>query len=148
MATIVANISNVSVSVSGTSTQTAVISWIKPTLPAGALVNSCILTGTASSYTTGNKGAALTIGSTSVGSGASFSINLGTDNATTSVTVSFKGNHKQTSTSVTLSNLVYTVDYIDPSSVRTVIFIDYNGTVLKTETVEIGDEEITIKLKR
>lgn len=138
MATIITNISNVSISVRGKNTSTSAISWTKPSIPSGALINSCTLTGNASSYTTGNKGASLTIGSTSVGSGSSFSINFGTDNSTTSVTASFKGSHNQTNTSVTLSNLVYTVDYTDPSSLCTVTFVDYNGTILKTEIVEVG----------
>ena len=43
-----------------------------------------------------------------------------------------------TNTSVTLSNLIYTVDYIDPSSLRTVTFLDWDGTVLKTQQVEVG----------
>lgn len=138
MAVLTTNISNVSVSVSGKTTKTANISWTCPTLSDGATINSCILTGTASSFTTGNKGATLTINGTTVSSGSSFSINLGATNSTSSVTASFKGNHNQTNTSVTLSNLVYTVDYNDPSSFRSVTFVDWDGTVLKTETVEIG----------
>lgn len=138
MAIITTNISNVSISVSGKTTNTANISWTCPTLPDGAIINSCILTGTASSFTIGNKGAALTINGTTVNSGSSFSINLGATNSTSSVSASFAGNHKQTNTSVTLSNLVYTVDYTDPSSLRTVTFVDWDGTILKTQTVEVG----------
>lgn len=138
MAIISTDIANVSISVKGKNTSTATISWTQPSVPSGAIINSCVLTGTASSYTTGNKGAALTIDGISVNSGASFSINLNTNNSITSVEASFKGNHNQTNTSVTLSNLAYTVDYIDPSNLRTVTFVDYNGTVLKTQSVEIG----------
>ena len=110
MAILTTNISNVNISVSGATTTTANISWTCPSLPAGAVIQSCVLSGNASSFTTGNKGATLTIGSTTVNSGSSFSINLGTANTTSSATASFKGGHKQTNTSVTLINLVYTVN--------------------------------------
>ena len=93
MATIVTNISNVSISVKGKNTSTANISWAQPSLPSGALINSCVLTGSASSFTTGNKGATLTINGTSVSSNSSFSINLGTNISTTSVQASFNGSH-------------------------------------------------------
>ena len=142
MATITssASCSPSSISVSGTSTSTGTISWSKPTIPDGATINSCVLSGKASSFTTGNKGATLTINDTSVSSGDSFSINLGTNNSTTSITASFKGVHKQTNTSVTLSNLVYTVDYtVNTITYYTVIFVDYDGSVLKTETVAGGN---------
>lgn len=138
MATITTSISNVSVSVKGKNTTNTTISWATPGIPSGAIIKSCTLTGNASSYTTGNKGATLTINGTSVGSGSSFSISLGTDISITSVDVVFKGSHNQTNTSTTLTNLVYTVEYIDPSSLCTVTFVDWDGTVLKTETIEIG----------
>lgn len=138
MAILTTNISNVSISVSGQTTKTANLSWTCPSLPAGAVIQSCVLSGNASSFTTGNKGATLTIGGTTVNSGSSFSIDLGTTNTTSSITASFKGGHKQTNTSVTLSNLTYTVNYINPSSLRTVTFVDWDGTVLKTQQVEVG----------
>ena len=138
MATLTTSISNVSLTVSGNTTKTATISWTCPTVPAGSTIISCKLTGTASSFTTGNKGATLTINNTSVSSGSSFTINLGTGNNTTSVQASFKGNHKQSNTSVTLSNLVYTVEYTEPVVTYTVTFKDWDGSVLKTEEVESG----------
>ena len=139
MATIITNISNVSISVRGKNTSTANITWTTPSIPEGAVINSCTLTGKASSFTTGNKGATLTINGTSVDSNSSFTINLGTNISTTSVTASFIGGHNQTNTSVTLSELVYTVDYIDPSTLKTVTFVDWNGEILKTQQVTIGE---------
>ena len=139
MATSTTNISNVSISVSGNTTKTATISWSLPSIPAGSTISSCTLTGTASSFTTGNKGATLTIGSTSVSSRSSFTVNLGNNNSTTSVTASFQGNHKQSNTSVTLSNLKYTVTYTEPLATYTVTFKDWDGTVLKTQSVEEGN---------
>lgn len=128
------------ISVRGRNTSTGTISWSLPSIPNGATINSRILTGSASSYTSGNKGASLTINGTNVSSGSSFNINLGANNTTTSITASFAGSHNQTNTSVTLSNLVYTVDYtIVDTTPYTVTFVDYDGTVLKTETVISGN---------
>ena len=138
MATLTTNISNISISVSGKNTQTATISWACPIVPAGMTITSCRLTGNASSFTTGNKGATLTINNTSVSSGSSFTINLGTGNNTTSVRAYFVGAHKQSDTSVTLSNLVYTVEYTEPLQTYTVSFKDWDGSVLKTQSVESG----------
>ena len=127
------------ISVSGKKTSTGTISWSTPSIPNGATINSCTLTGKASSFTTGNKGATLTINGTSVSSGSSFTINFGTNTSTTSVTASFAGGHNQTNTSVTLSNLVYTVDYTAAAVTYTVTFVDWDGTVLKTQTVTSGN---------
>ena len=44
----------------------------------------------------------------------------------------------QVSGTVSFSNLVYTVTYEVPKPTYTVTFVDWNGTVLKTETVEEG----------
>lgn len=142
MAVTTTNISNISISVRRATTKTANITWTKPTIPDGAIINSCVLTGNASSFTTGDRGATLSINGASVSSNSSFTINLGTDINITSIQASFTGRHKQTNTSVTLSNLIYTVDYIDTSSLRTVTFVDWDGTILKTENVEIGSAAI------
>ena len=127
-----------SISVSGKKTSTGTISWSTPSIPSGATINSCTLTGNASSFTTGSRGATLTINGTSVSSGSSFTINLGTDTSVKSVTASFSGSHNQTNTSVTLSNLVYTVSYT-VAATYTVTFVDWNGNVLKTQTVTAGN---------
>lgn len=126
-----------SISVRGKNTSTGTISWSALSIPSGAIINSCTLTGSASSFTTGGKGATLTINGTSVNSGSSFTINLGTDASKTSVTASFVGAHNQTNTSVTLSNLVYTVSYTI-AEIFTVTFVDYDGTILSTQSVQEG----------
>ena len=135
MATITSNAScsPSSITVSKQNTSTGTISWTKPTVPSGASIVSCVLTGSASFNTT-NKGSTVTINSTSISTG-SFSVNLETSNDKTSVTVSCKGKHKNTNDTVTFSGLVYTVTY---SLSYTVTFKDYDGTVLKTQTVESG----------
>ena len=125
------------ISVSGKTTSSGTISWSMPSLPSNATITSRTLTGKSSSFTTGNKGATLTVNGTSVNSNSNFTIDLGTTSNVTSVSVSFAGQHKQSSTSVSFSNLVYTVEY-EIIINYTVTFKDYDGTVLKTQTVEEG----------
>ena len=137
MATIISTPTASSLTVNGNTQVSGTISWSSPSLPSGAVISSCVLSGTASSFKTGNKGATLTINGTSVSSGSSFSINLGTSNTTTSVSASFNGGHKQTNTSVSFSNLVYTVTYT-VVTYYTVTFKDWDRTILKTESVAEG----------
>lgn len=137
MATLTSNISNVSLTVSGTTQKSAAISWTLPSVPSGATINSCTLTGAATASM--SKGSAtIKVNGTSVSSGSSFTINLGTGNTTSSVTATAVGGNKNAAGTVTLSNLVYTVNYTEPVVTYTVKFVDWDGTVLKTETVESG----------
>ena len=136
MATISSNASwsSSSASISGTTAVLSTISWTVPTIPNGAVIESCVLTGTPT--ITMNKGTGnVTVNGTSVTSGSQFSINLGTGNTTNSVQVSCKGNNKNASGTVTFSDLVYTVTYVLE---YTVTFKDWDGTVLETQTVEEG----------
>ena len=115
------------------------ISWSKPTVPSGATISSCVLTGKATA--TMSKGSVtITVNGTSVTSGSTFTINLGTDNSATSVTTSIKGANNQASGSVSFSELLYTVTYTEPVAkpTYTVTFKDWDGTTLKTQTVEEG----------
>ena len=115
------------------------ISWSKPTVPSGATISSCVLTGKATASM--SKGSVtITVNGTTVTSGTQFTINLGTANNTTSVNTSIKGTNNQASGSVSFSELLYTVTYEEPVQVKTytVTFVDWNGTVLKTQTVEEG----------
>ena len=119
---------------------TGTISWSKPTIPSGATISSCVLTGKATA--TMSKGSVtITVNGTTVTSGSTFTINLGTDNNTTSVTTSIKGTNNQASGSVSFSELLYTVTYTEPVAkpTYTVTFKDWDGTVLKTQTVEEGN---------
>ena len=118
---------------------TGTISWSKPTVPSGATISSCVLTGKATA--TMSKGSVtITVNNTSVTSGSTFTINLGTDNSTTSVTTSIKGTNNQASGSVSFSELLYTVTYTESVAkpTYTVTFKDWDGTVLKTQTVDEG----------
>lgn len=139
MATITStpSISPSSISISGTTSKSATISWICPTIPTGSTISSCILTGIATASMT--KGSvSITVNSTTVSSGQTFSINLGTNNTTSSVTVTAKGGNTKASGTVTFSDLLYTVTYTEPVVTYTVTFKDWDGSVLKTQSVESG----------
>ena len=115
------------------------ISWSKPTVPSGATISSCVLTGKATASM--SKGSVtITVNGTTVTSGSTFTINLGTANDTTSVSTSIKGANNQASGSVSFSELLYTVTYTEPVAkpTYTVTFKDWDGTTLKTQTVEEG----------
>ena len=115
------------------------ISWSKPTVPSGATISSCVLTGKATASMS-NGSVTITVNGTSVTSGSTFTINLGTDNSTTSVTTTIKGTSNKASGSVSFSELLYTVTYTEPVAkpTYTVIFKDHDGATLKTQTVNHG----------
>ena len=137
MATVTSNAScnPSSISVSGKNNGNGTISWSLPTVPAGGIISSCKLTGTCTVSDASNKPATVTVNGTSVSSGVAFTINLGTGNTTSSVAVAATGPHRNTNSTITFSNLVYTVTY---AIYHTVTFVDWDGTVLKTEQVEEG----------
>ena len=140
MATITSTPTGGNLTVNGTTQVSGTISWSKPTIPSGATISSCVLTGTATASM--SKGSAtITVNGTTVTSGTQFTINLGTANNTTSVTTTAKGGNKQSKGTVSFSNLVYTVTYeeaVAPKPSYTVTFKDWDGTTLKTQTVEEG----------
>ena len=139
MATITSNAScnPSSISVSGKKTGSGTISWSLPTVPAGGVISSCKLTGTCTVSDTNKKPAKVTVNGTSVSSGVAFTINLGTGNTTSSVAVVAIGPNKNTKSTITFSNLVYTVTY-EINITYTVTFKDWDGTVLNTQTVKEG----------
>ena len=125
MATLTSTISNLSIEINGTTQKSGTISWTQPLVPSGSTINSCILSGVATASM--NKGSAIIkINGTTVTSGDTFSINLGTTNSTTSVQTTVVGGNKKSSGTVTFSNLVYTVDYIEPIK-KTPLRIKENG---------------------
>lgn len=137
MATITVTPTATSLSISGTTQRTGTISWTKPTLPTDATISSCILTGYVNNgLTKGN--ATVTVNSTTVALGDDFTINLSTANTTTSVNTTGRGGNKNATGTITFTNLVYTVTYEVPKATYTVTFKDWDGTVLKTQTVEEG----------
>ena len=137
MATITSTPTTSNLKVSGTTQVSGTISWSTPTVPSGVTITSCVLTGTATA-TMSRGSAIITVNGTQVTSGTRFTINLETANNKTSVTTTSTGENKNSSGTVSFSNLVYTVTYEVPKPTYTVTFVDWNGTVLKTETVEEG----------
>ena len=141
MATVKSTPTAGSLTVSGNTQVNGTISWSKPTVPSGATISSCVLTGTAT--TNMSKGnATVTVNGKTVGTtGAQFSIDLGTTNSVTSVPTTAKGGNKNAAGTVKFTGLVYTVTYeeaIAPKPAYTVTFKDWDGTTLKTQTVEEG----------
>ena len=126
-----------SISVTGKTNGSGTISWSLPTVPTSGTINSCKLTGTCTISESSDNPATVKVNGTSVSSGVAFTINLGTGNTTTSVAVTATGPHKNTKSTITFSNLVYTVDY-ETNVTYTVTFKDWDGNVLKTETVKEG----------
>lgn len=137
MATITATPTATSLSISGTSQKTGSISWTKPTVPTGVTITSCVLTGYVNDGMSRGS-ATVQVNGTTVTLEANFTINLGTANTTTSVTTTGVGGNKNATGTITFTNLVYTVTYEVPKPTYTVTFKDWNGTVLKTQTVEEG----------
>lgn len=111
------------------------ISWTIPSIPEGAIINSCTLTGIATASNSNVTSIKVNNQTVSVStSGASFSINLGTDTSISSVATSATKSG-YSAYNVKFTNMTYTIDY---SIYYTVNFKDYNGNVLKTDTVLSG----------
>ena len=141
MATITSTPTAGSLTVNGNTRVNGTISWNKPSVPSNANISSCKLTGTVN-VTMSNRQVTVTINGTTVvsskGTGKyTFEIDLGTSNNTTSVATTAKGSQNKASGTVSFSNLVYTVTYT-VTTYYTVTFKDWDGTVLKTESVLEG----------
>ena len=140
-ATVTSTPTTSNLTLSGNKQVSGTISWSTPAVPSGAIISSCVLTGVAT--TNMSKGdATVTVNGKTVGTtGAQFSIDLGTTNSVTSVPTTAKGGNKNAAGTVKFTGLVYTVTYeeaIAPKPVYTVTFKDWDGTTLKTQTVEEG----------
>lgn len=128
------SVSPSSLTISGTTQVSATISWTFPTLPEGSTITSCLLSGTATASM--SKGSAtLTLDGMSITSGSSFYRDVGAKN---SATIAAIGGNKNASGTVTFSNLTCTIVYETISPQYTVTFMDWDGTILKTEEVEAG----------
>lgn len=125
-------------SISGTTTNTRNITWSTPTLLDGASIVSTSLTFTLSTSMT--KGSAtVTVNGTTYTAGT-HTINLETS-LRTSVAVTARGGNKNARGTVSISSITYTVNYQYDDGINeyTVTFVDWNGTVLKTQTVIEGE---------
>ena len=114
------------------------ISWTAPAIPDGATIKSCVLTGKATASGTNVKSIKINDQSITVStSGYNFTIDLGTDTSITSVTATMTKSGWSTY-NVKFTNMTYTVTYELASVLYTVTFKDWDGTVLKTQTVASG----------
>lgn len=138
MATITAEPSFDQLTINKTNQKTGSITWTAPTIPSGAVISSCVLSGTLVIYMSSGSGT-VTINGTARTAGA-FSIDLGTSNTTTSVVVTAKGDNKSAKGTVSINNLSYTVTYEIPN--YTVRFLDWNNDVLNTQTINHGSNAI------
>ena len=82
----------------------------------------------------------MTINGTLIEVGNTFTIDLGTDINTTSVTATVTGKKQNSRGTIEFSNLLYTVEYT--INKYTVIFKDWNGTTLDTQSIEYGSSAI------
>ena len=121
------------------SSKSGTISWTAPTVPDGATIKSCVLTGKATASST--KVSSIKINNQSITvstSGYNFTIDLGKDNSITSVTATMTKSERWKTHTVNFTNMIYTVTYELASVSYTVTFKDWDGSVLKTQTVASG----------
>lgn len=141
MATVTSTPTATSLSISGRTTVNGTISWSLPSVPSEATVTSRVLSGTVNISMSKGSCNTLTVNGTSIErtNGATFEIDLGASSTVTSVTTRGAGNNNNARGAVTFTNLVYTVTYQMPLATYTVTFVDWDGTVLKTQEVEEGN---------
>ena len=137
--TVTSTPSDLTLSAGFNSTKSGKISWTAPTVPDGATIKSCVLTGKATASS--DKVSSIKINNQSITvstSGYNFTINLGKDNSITSVTATMTKSERWTTHTVNFTNMTYTVTYELASVSYTVTFKDWDGSVLKTQTVASG----------
>ena len=137
--TVTSTPSDLTLSAGFNSSKSGTISWTAPTVPDGAIIKSCVLTGKATASS--NKVSSIKINNQSITvstSGYNFTINLGKDNSITSVTATMTKSERWKTHTVNFTNMIYTVTYELASVLYTVTFKDWDGSVLKTQTVASG----------
>ena len=131
-----------------TSSKKGTISWTAPTVPDGATIKSCVLTGKATASGSNVKSIKINDQSITVStSGYNFTIDFGKDNSTTSVTANItKSGSSWSSCNVQFTNMTYTVTYDLNLVTYTVTFKNEDGSVIKTErNVSSGTRVSSIK---
>lgn len=127
-----------SISINGNTTRTRNITWTPPSLPEGAVIKSCNVAGDL--VISMNRGSAtVTINRKNYTSSQAIIVSLGTS-ITSSLSVKAKGSSMFSSGTVSMKNLVYEVVYEYDDGLYTVTFKDWDGSILKTETVEEGND--------
>lgn len=135
MSSLTSNGSFSSLSISGSGTKSGNITWTPPTLPDGATIQSITLTANLSiSMSRGST--TVTINGKTYKSSTSLSIDLGTS-LTSSLSVSAKGSSFLAKGTVSISNIVYTVNYV----IKHVITSSFNdgGTISESGNIEVVD---------
>jgi len=118
------------------------ITWNLPDIPKGATVNSCTLTGTVTASNSSINSIKINDQDIPAStSGASFSVDLGTDATITSVTTSAKKS-KYGSYNVSFTNMTYTIDitnkfYLGNNILKTM----YVGNNI-VKTIYVGNTQI------
>lgn len=130
-----------------TSTKKGTISWTAPTVPDGATIKSCVLTGKATASSTSVSSIKINNQSITVStSGYNFTIDLGTDTSKTSVeAIMTKSGSSWSSHNVKFTNMTYTVTYDLNLATYTVTFKNEDGSVIKTENVSSGTRVSSIE---
>lgn len=137
--TVTSTPSDLTLSAGFNTTKSGTISWTAPTVPDGATIKSCVLTGKATASSTNVTSIKINDQSITVSkSGYNFTIDLGKDNSITSVTATMTKKSGWQTYNVKFTNMVYTVTYELASVLYTVTFKDWDGSVLKTQTVASG----------
>lgn len=139
MATVTSTASNLTLTANKASVVTGTISWSSPSLPSGAKITSCKLTGNVAFNFT-EQSATATINDVQYTSNGSFTVDYGTTN-TTSQGVSIQGSGGgDAQGTVTFSNLVYTVIYTDTSEIVMVNNVFVGSTNMSS--IYIGTNEV------
>ena len=139
VSTVTSTPNDLTLSAGYSSSKSGKISWTAPTVPDGATIKSCVLTGKATASTTNVTSIKINDQSITVStSGYNFTINLGKDNSITSVTATMTKSERWKTHTVNFTNMIYTVTYELASVSYTVTFKDWDGSVLKTQTVASG----------
>lgn len=129
------SISSSSYSISGTTAKNGTITISPITIPDGCIITSCVLTG---NFTASVSKGSATVSINGTEATSPFTIDFGTSNTSRSVSILCKGSGKNTTGTVTFSNLVYTVTYEEPVTKTTNIIVS-DTTV---QSIYIGNTEI------
>ena len=140
-ATVTSTPTTSNLTLSGNTQVSGTISWTTPAVPSGAIISSCVLTGTATINTI-KGGVTVTVNRTTVANKAepgdyNFEINLGTTNSVTSVTTTAKGGSGNAAGTVNFTGLVYTVTYEMPLVLESISLNNTTITVEKNKTKTI-----------
>lgn len=139
-----ANGSFSSLSISGTTSKSGNITWTAPSIPNGATITSTTLTATLT-ISMNRSACTVTINGSDYYSTTSLDISLGTS-IKSSLSVSAKGGNKNATGTVSMSNIIYTINYTydDGQSIKLIYLGDTQVTAMylggdEINSIYIGD---------